>query len=604
MIYYKCKICGGDLVPSEDNNLVRCEYCQTLSTVPNEKEEQRVMAFNRANKLRINCDFDRAIQAYERLIAEDGTDAELYWNLLICKYGIEYVKDPVTEEYKPTCHRAHYGSFLTDVDYKEVIERADMQSRIFYEKEAARIDEILQQILVKALQQEKYSVFLSYKETDNGERTLDSVGARSIYTKLNDKGIKTFYAPESLHLGTNYEAEIFSAIHSAKVMIVLGSKTEYFNAPWVRNEWSRYLALIKNGEDKYLIPAFWDLDPQEDLPKEIASLHLQGVNLATPVGEFALLEYVEKLVGGGEQKQKTTETVVSVASPDQASADSLAKRARIFLENGEFADALDYYNRVLDIQPENAAVYWGQLLAKRKCCSSEELIAQGKQIDEDMSYRNAIRFADSDLKEKYLAVHEAIMTQKQSMRDAVKAKMQEAIQASVDKIQDYLEEFESTIAGMKEVSRQVEGIESNVQMLVNQVVAERQPYDAERMAVYNQVSEIVSNMNSECSQGNGERAISAGRNFKSLRLTYIGMQDKLKSFYSSNSTVKQVDSAVSAQTNALGECKKYSQKCSEIYNKFSAERQNIMKYEDLQRHLLRAIDKEQYDEVKRSIGHL
>ena len=56
-------------------------------------------------------------------------------------------------------------------------------------------------------------------------------------------------------LGTAYEPYIFAALNSSKVMVVLGTKPEYFNAVWVKNEWSRYLSLIKNGEKKILIPA-------------------------------------------------------------------------------------------------------------------------------------------------------------------------------------------------------------------------------------------------------------------------------------------------------------------------------------------------------------
>ena len=40
-----------------------------------------------------------------------------------------------------------------------------------------------------------------------------------------------------------------------KVMVVLGTRPEYLSAVWVRNEWSRFLTLIRNGEQKVLIPA-------------------------------------------------------------------------------------------------------------------------------------------------------------------------------------------------------------------------------------------------------------------------------------------------------------------------------------------------------------
>ena len=59
-------------------------------------------------------------------------------------------------------------------------------------------------------------------------------------------------------------------------MVVLGTKPEYFNAVWVKNEWSRYLALIKAGQKKILIPAYKDMDPY-DLPEEFSHLQAQDM---------------------------------------------------------------------------------------------------------------------------------------------------------------------------------------------------------------------------------------------------------------------------------------------------------------------------------------
>ncbi len=57
-------------------------------------------------------------------------------------------------------------------------------------------------------------------------------------------------------------------------MVVIGTKPEYFNAVWVKNEWARFLAHIKNGADKILIPAYKDMDPY-DLPEEFSNLQAQ-----------------------------------------------------------------------------------------------------------------------------------------------------------------------------------------------------------------------------------------------------------------------------------------------------------------------------------------
>ena len=80
---------------------------------------------------------------------------------------------------------------------------------------------------------------------------------------MTKEGFKVFFSRITLEdkLGTAYEPYIFAALNSAKVMVVLGTKPEHFNAVWVKNEWNRYLALIKAGAEKTLIPAYQDMDP-------------------------------------------------------------------------------------------------------------------------------------------------------------------------------------------------------------------------------------------------------------------------------------------------------------------------------------------------------
>lgn len=52
-------------------------------------------------------------------------------------------------------------------------------------------------------------------------------------------------------------------------MIVLGTKSQYFDAVWVKNEWSRFAELIENGENKVLVPVFKNMNA-ENLPSRLA----------------------------------------------------------------------------------------------------------------------------------------------------------------------------------------------------------------------------------------------------------------------------------------------------------------------------------------------
>lgn len=279
MAIFKCKICGGSLDIADGNSVAVCEYCGTKQTVPTTKDEVVANLFNRANNLRLKCEFDKAEQVYEKILDLDNTDAEAHWGLVLCKYGIEYVEDSMTNTKIPTCHRTLYGAVLTDIDYVAAIENSDAEQKELYEAEAKVIDELQKNILNIVNNEEPFDVFICYKETDDdGKRTIDSSISNDIYYQLTQEGFKVFYAPITLEdkLGYEYEPYIFAALNSAKVMLVVGTKPEYFDSVWVRNEWSRYLKLMKAERSKLLIPCYKDMDAYE-LPDEFAHLQAQDM---------------------------------------------------------------------------------------------------------------------------------------------------------------------------------------------------------------------------------------------------------------------------------------------------------------------------------------
>ena len=263
MAIYKCKMCSGELAVQEGVSVIECDYCGTKQTVPTAKDENLQGLFNRANILRMKSEFDKAEQIYEKILQADETQAEAYWGLILCKYGIEYVEDPKTFNRVPTCHRTSFDSIIADDDYKAALQYADGVQRGLYENEAKEIDRIQKEILALSQKEEPYDVFICYKETDDtGRRTQDSAIANDIYYQLTNQGFKVFYAAITLEdkLGSAYEPCIFAALNSAKVMLAVGTKSEFFNAVWVKNEWSRFLKMMKNDRSKMLIPCYKDID--------------------------------------------------------------------------------------------------------------------------------------------------------------------------------------------------------------------------------------------------------------------------------------------------------------------------------------------------------
>lgn len=414
MSIFKCKMCGGNVEFEEGASVGVCDSCGTKQTLPRLDDDKKANLYDRANHFRRNNDYDKAAGIYEQILNEDNTDAEAYWSLVLCRYGIEYVEDPTSHKRIPTVNRAQFTSIYMDEDYKSALKYADGYQKVIYEQEAKAIDEIQKGILEISSKEEPFDVFICYKETDNsGRRTPDSVLANDLYHQLTQEGFKVFFARITLEdkLGTAYEPYIFAALNSSKVMVALGTKPEYFNAVWVKNEWSRYLALIKNGEKKMLIPAYKDMDPY-DLPEEFS--HLQAQDMGKLGFMQDLIRGIRKILNADDEKPTVVrETVVASGN---ANVQPLLKRAFMFLEDGDFKSADEYCEKVLDIDPENGHAYLGKLMAELKVKVQEKLKDCAEPFDDSNNYQKAVRYGDKELAEALKGYVESIKNRNEENR--------------------------------------------------------------------------------------------------------------------------------------------------------------------------------------------
>lgn len=430
MTFFKCKMCGGALEINNNETVAICEYCGTRQTLPKLDDDRRANLYDRANHFRRNNEFDKAMGIYEQILNEDNADAEAYWSLVLCRYGIEYVEDPSSHKRVPTVNRAQFTSIFDDDNYKSALQYADGYQRSIYEEEAEAINEIQKGILAISQKEEPFDVFICYKETDNnGRRTPDSVLANDLYHQLTQEGFKVFFARITLEdkLGSAYEPYIFAALNSAKVMVVLGTKPEYFNAVWVKNEWSRYLALVKNsGGKKMLIPAYKNMDPY-DLPEEFS--HLQAQDMSKLGFMQDLIRGIKKIAQA--DAPKTTVVKETVISGGNANTAPLLKRAFMFLEDGDWNSADEYCEKVLDIDPENAEAYLGKLLSEQRVRKQESLKDQAEPFDHSNNYQKAVRFADDKLKTALAGYIEHINTRNENARlDGIYTRAKNAMSAA------------------------------------------------------------------------------------------------------------------------------------------------------------------------------
>lgn len=384
MAIIKCKMCGGDLNIIEGASTAECEFCGSVQTVPKVDDEKKLTLFARANRLRAACEFDKAAGIYEAIVADFQEEAEAYWGLVLCKYGIEYVDDPATGKKIPTCHRSSFDSIMDDSDLEQALENADPAARKVYREEAKAIEEIRKGIIAVSANEEPYDIFICYKETaEDGDRTLDSVLAQDVYDALTDKGYRVFFSRITLEdkLGQEYEPYIFAALNSAKIMLAFGTDYEYFNAVWVKNEWSRFLKLMAKDKEKHLIPCFKGIDAY-DMPKEFARLQAQDLGKVGAIQD--LLRGIEKIIPRQTAQPVVVQERVVVGGSGDNKIASLLDRGNMALEDGDWAKADSFFEDVLNNDSKNAQAYLGKTLATEKCRTIDAFARKRKDASQNV----------------------------------------------------------------------------------------------------------------------------------------------------------------------------------------------------------------------------
>ena len=418
MSLYKCKCCGGDLNVHDNDKVVTCEYCGSSQTIPNEKDEQKLKLYARGNLLRNQGEFDKAYSVFSQLLNDENEDFETYWNLLLCKYGITYVDDYDGKK-KPTINRMSISSILDDEDYKKVISLADVVSRESIETDVKKIADIQTSILKIVNTEKPYDIFISYKETDEfKERTRDSLLAQEIYDTLTRDGYRVFLSRISLEkiIGKDYEPYIYSALYTSKIMLLVSTNVDYINSVWVKNEWSRFIEMMKTDKSKSLIPCYKDIDPY-DLPKEIRNL--QGLDMSK-LGFIQDLKIgIGKIIGTKskeEIREKSSSQTIGGSTKDISV--SLINRGFDLLLKDKYKEANKMFNEALSYSEQSKA-YLGLLCLKYNLSSIEELYSLHEDISNQPLFISALKNANDEEKKLLENISNSLKEKKQREHEGI-----------------------------------------------------------------------------------------------------------------------------------------------------------------------------------------
>ena len=462
MYIFECKECGGRNEVKEGSAFFTCAYCSKQITLPTIQDEERVRLFNRANYFRRQGEFDKAISAFTGIVHQNAKDPEATWGLVLAKYGIEYVEDPRTHERIPTCNRASNDSILTDSDYLATLDNAKNEYiRSLYVKEAERIDKIQLGILDIAKREEPFDVFICYKEsTGGGSRTEDSVLAQDIYDRLTKEGLRVFFSRITLEdkLGQQYEPYIFAALNSAKVMLVVATSADNVNSVWVKNEWERFLILMKQDHGKVLIPCYKKMDIY-DLPEAL------NVYQSQDMGKIGAMQ---DLVRGVKKVSDKAHKQDSFHKSTQENTSAMLERGFIYLRNADFNKANIMFEQVLNLNPHEANAYLGKLMIERKVCVDDNLATENNLLQRSSNFNLAMEYGDVGLKRRLEAYQKAVeenakrrinktveqaKTRKETAHENEIERIQESIDEKKREIKETADELNEAKVALKRISK-------------------------------------------------------------------------------------------------------------------------------------------------------
>lgn len=410
----KCKMCGSNLDIEDSITVCKCEKCGTSQTVPDIEDDKELKLFERAGRLRFNCDFDKAAGIYNTITDSYPEEAEGYWGLILCKYGIEYA-DNASGKKVPVCHRISYDSVMDDEDFELVMENSDLESRAIFREEAKIIEENRKKYIQIAESEQPYDIYISYRaKDDNGDKTAVSEIAGHLYNKLTSARYRVFLSEAALKGKKQLDCEpyIYSALNSANVMLALGTSYDDYNNVWVKNEWNRYLEIAEKNKNKCLIPCYKDVD-EYDIPKEFAGLKVCQLgnddtfnNIMAEIANVVKQESVNQPAPKPEKAEPAEEIELEeIEIIEPVDINKLLDEGFSAISDKNWKKANKLFFHVLDEEPDNSKAYWGQLLVQQECTNAREmadnLYLQVIGNTSDNTYELEIRDRRQEIKDKY-----------------------------------------------------------------------------------------------------------------------------------------------------------------------------------------------------------
>lgn len=331
MSLLKCRYCGGNIEFMPGTSVSSCWRCRFDQTVPRTISDSNQSLYTEAVELHSEYRFDEAIEVYREIIRRSSREADAYWEVVLCKYGINYERTVQngSAKYSPVIKRLSDTLIFDDEDYKKVMYLADYTQKSIYRRDALQIFDLQKSMLAQSDRRDPCDVYICYNET-----TGDSLIANEIQYLIERAGFST-YMPHSADESTmnkevnNSEIKTFAALKSCKIMVVCASDPEYMSDPLTMNVWKRFTNQIDEGANKRIISVFSSYD-SASVPDGLSSNTCINLTSAKANNELSsmikeMMNDISKAKEAEEDRQKAEE--IREAMERQKLIDELQKQA-------------------------------------------------------------------------------------------------------------------------------------------------------------------------------------------------------------------------------------------------------------------------------------
>lgn len=427
------------------NGVVTCEFCHSVFTVAKSKDETAISFIKIGEHDLDTCKFSDAFEAYNKASEIDNKESEAYFGMALATHKVQYIKDIVNNRLQPICHEINDRTFTENENYIKAIKYATNEQRNEYIRKGNEIDYISKEFESIKNKGINYDCFICVKVTDDKtkQRTSDYKIADDLYFHLRGKGYRPFFSEREIQnrTGADYEAMILYALYTSECMLIVCGDEAYLNTAWVKNEYTRFAAMIADErKENDAITIVFDGKPIEKLPNRQGKI--QGINIRDITATDKITDYVyshtpeaKERKEQAEQQRKAEEerikqqlaeqaelqakqleefkrqqaeaqrelesklaalrnsnTVIEPSQTSGANTQSLLRRAEQFMSMGDFDNAKNYCNRVLDIDPENGDAWFLQFLADNGAKSEREFIDNCKASEDINKIKRDLQF--------------------------------------------------------------------------------------------------------------------------------------------------------------------------------------------------------------------